>query len=151
MSDSAQSAQELAAPPAGFAPYPAISAFMGHIGPMFARLEEGGAITLALWVAAQHLNHQGAAHGGMLATLADSAMGNHAARAAGAGVATVHLGIDYLGRIQQGQWLQLRSSLDRQGKKLLFMQCLGEVDGETVLRCSAIFSRIAPMVGAAAR
>lgn len=137
--------------PQGFAPYPAISAFMGHIGPMFARQEEGGGITLALWVAAPHLNHQGAAHGGMVATLADSAMGNHAARAAGASVATVHLGIDYLGRIQQGQWLEIRSALDRQGKKLLFMQCVGLADGETVFRCSAIFSRITLAANAAAR
>ncbi len=124
---------------------------MGHIGPMFARQEDDGGITLALWVAAPHLNHQGAAHGGMLATLADSAMGNHAARAAGAGVATVHLGVDYLGRIQQGQWLEIRSCLDRRGKKLLFMSCHGQVAEETVFRCSAIFSVISLKAGAAPR
>lgn len=112
------------------------------MGPLYARVEHDGGITIGLWVQDKHLNHQEAMHGGMVASLADSSMGYHAAQALGSPVATVHLGVDYLARVCEGHWLEVHSHLDRRGKKLLYMACTGVMDGKLVFRASAIFSSI---------
>lgn len=130
--------------PPGFEPYPPVSAFIALIGDMYACREDDGGITVGLQVRSNHLNHQGAVHGGMVASLADNAMGYHAARALGGSVATVHLAVDYLARVREGAWLEVRSQLDRKGKQLLFLACTGRVGEETVFRASAVFAAIRP-------
>lgn len=129
-------------PPPGFEPYPAISSFMMLMGQLYARKESDGGITVGLWVQPQHLNHQDAVHGGMVASLADNAMACHAANALGGSVATVHLAVDYLARVSIDDWLEVRSRLDRQGKKLLFAACTGMTRNELAFRASAVFSAI---------
>lgn len=128
--------------PPGFEPYPAISPFMALMGPLYAREESDGGITVGLGVLAKHLNHQNVMHGGMAASLADNAMGYHAARALGGAVATVHLAVDYLAGVRIGDWLEVRSRLDRQGNRLLFAACVGMAGSELAFRASAVFSAI---------
>lgn len=128
--------------PVGFKPYAAISPFMAHLGQLYVRPEEDGSITLGVRVQTAHLNHQEAMHGGMVATLADNAMGYHVAKALGGPVATVHLGIDYLARVGVGDWLEVRSQIDRQGKRMVYAACTGRVNGQMVLRATAVFSAI---------
>lgn len=115
---------------------------MGHIGPMHMRREADGSITLGSWVSPAHLNHQGAAHGGMIASLVDSAMGYLAARAVDGPVATVHLGTDFLGRVREGQWLEVRAQVDRAGKRLVYTACTGVAGGEILFKSSAVFAAL---------
>lgn len=128
--------------PPGFESYRAKSPFMESMGPLYAREERDGGITIGLRVHEKHLNHQEAVHGGAVASLVDNAMGYHAAQALGLPVATVHLAVDYLARVSEGDWLEVRSHLDRRGKRLLFMACTGIVGRELAFRASAVFSSI---------
>lgn len=115
---------------------------MGLMGPMYARLESDGMATVGLYVLPQHMNSQEAVHGGMIASLADNTMGYHARAALDNPVATVNLGVDYLGRICLGDWLQVRTEVDRRGKRLVFMRCSGWVNNEQVFRAHGVFSAI---------
>jgi acyl-coenzyme A thioesterase PaaI-like protein len=78
----------------------------------------------------------------MVACLSDNAMGSLAAKALGGPIATVHLAVDYLARVPAGQWLEVRSRLDKQGKKLLFTACEGRIGKDLAFRASAVFSSI---------
>lgn len=129
-------------PPEGFEPYPAISPFMALLGPLWARQEIGGGISVGLWIQNHHLNHQQAVHGGMVASLADNAMGYQAAHVSEGSVATVHLSVDYMARVTQGSWLEVCSRIDRRGKKLLFAACTGMAGQQPVFRASAVFAAI---------
>ena len=131
-----------------FAPYPARTPFNAVMGPLHARMEADGAITIGLWVQETHMNHRQSMHGGMVTSLADTAMGNHAARAANGSVVTVHLSADYLSTVPLGSWLEVRSRLDRKGKRMLFVACTGTIDGELVFRGSGVFSAVQPKAAA---
>jgi uncharacterized protein (TIGR00369 family) len=138
----ATATSEVLRPPAGFEPYPAISPFMALLGPLWARQETDGGISIGLWIRNHHLNQQQAVHGGMTASLADNAMGYHAACASGGSVVTVHLSVDYMARVTEGNWLEVCSGIDRRGKKLLFASCTGMAGQQAVFRASAVFAAI---------
>ena len=128
--------------PPGFLPSPVLSPFMALWGPIYMRIDSKEARVLGLWVDDQHLNHQEAMHGGMVASLADNAMGSLSAHASGGPIATVHLSIDYLARVPQGRWLEVHSKLDKLGGKMLFTSCEGRIDQQLVFKASAVFSPI---------
>src|SRR5205823_5050974 len=50
------------------------SPFLASLGTLHVK-DEGGGVVIGLRIEEKHLNTQGVAHGGMLVTLADSAMG----------------------------------------------------------------------------
>jgi uncharacterized protein (TIGR00369 family) len=129
-------------PPPGFEPYPAVSPFMALLGPIYAFKEDGHGITIGLVALERHLNHQGIVHGGVAATLADNAMGYQASQSLGGPVATVNLAVDYLAAIRAGDWLEIRSRIDRQGKRMLFLACMGTVGDRPVFRAHAVFSAV---------
>jgi len=68
--------------PPGFAPFHTASGgFISLIGPVHVRDVPGGPPVIGLRIAPQHLNLRGIPHGGLMATLADTALGhaiNHA-------------------------------------------------------------------------
>ena len=99
------------------------------------------AVQLGLRVAEVHCNGRGFAHGGLLASLADNAMGltlGFTARLRS--LVTVHLSIDYVRSVQRGQWLQVEPRIVRVGKSLGFVDALITADGETAARANAVFS-----------
>ncbi|QKV55419.1 PaaI family thioesterase [Comamonas antarctica] len=128
--------------PPGFLPSPALSPFMALWGQVYLRIDSPQSRVLGLWVQEQHLNHQEAMHGGMVASLADNAMGSLSAHASGGPIATVHLSVDYLARVPQGRWLEVHSRLDKLGGKMLFTSCEGRIDAELVFKASAVFAPI---------
>jgi uncharacterized protein (TIGR00369 family) len=97
-----------------------------------------------LRVAEPHCNGRGFAHGGLIASLADNAMGlSLAVVQALPNVVTVHLSIDYVRAVQRGQWLQVEPRILRVGKSLGFVDALITADGEVAARADATF-RIGP-------
>lgn len=130
------------APPSGFEPYAAISPFMALWGQLYERGDTEGRRVIGVRVQTQHLNHQDAMHGGMVASLCDNAMGYLAAKCLGGPIATVHLAVDYLARVPVGAWLEVHSRLDEQDKNLLFTACEGRVEGGLAFRATAVFSAI---------
>src|SRR5205085_12236391 len=65
------------------------------------------AITLGLRLARPHTNARGMVHGGLIAALADSAMGHSCGVQLGgtSSLVTVSLAVDFVGMAQVGQWL----------------------------------------------
>jgi acyl-coenzyme A thioesterase 13 len=129
--------------PPGFRPIPVTSGFMGQFGMLY--FDEVRSV-IGMRVDARHLNNLDIAHGGMLATLADTALGAVMLRAVGREhpAVTAHLGLDYLGTVRPGDWLEAHVELDRMGARLRFGTCRLMVDGRCVLKANATFAVISP-------
>ncbi len=72
--------------PDGFVPSDLTEGLLVHVGPLYMRPATTTAATgfvLAFRAFAQHANRYGVVHGGMLATLADTAIGANLARTSG--------------------------------------------------------------------
>ncbi|UUX97099.1 PaaI family thioesterase [Aquabacterium sp. J223] len=127
------------APPAGFEAYHAPSPYMRLMGPMFLRPEPDGRRTLGLWLREQHANLHGVAHGGMLAAVADNALGYNLALLKGS-VVTVNLSLDFLAPAPVGTWLEARVEYRRLGGRLAFGDALLHAGGVLVARATGVLA-----------
>lgn len=99
------------------------------------------AIILGLRLAAPHTNARGFVHGGLIAALADKAMGHscgHKMRGAYS-LVTVSMSIDFINSAQIGQWLTVETDVIKTGGTLCFAQCLVTADGDAIARANATF------------
>jgi uncharacterized protein (TIGR00369 family) len=99
------------------------------------------AVIMGLRLAAPHTNSRGLAHGGLITSLADNAMGLSCAMKLGGGarLVTVSLSIDFIAPAQVGQWLAIETNVIKAGGTLCFAQCFATADGVNCARGSAIF------------
>jgi uncharacterized protein (TIGR00369 family) len=100
------------------------------------------AVILGLRLAQPHTNSRGMAHGGLLTSLADNAMGLSCgvARGEGTRLVTAGLAIDFIGSAQIGQWLSVEPEVIKAGGSLCFAQCLIKADGLVCARANGTFS-----------
>jgi uncharacterized protein (TIGR00369 family) len=131
----------MALAPAGFKPLPAASPFNDLVGPLHEKRGEG-AIALGLRVENKHCNSRGICHGGVLATLADLALGYGLMAKTGSrsGFVTAHLDIDYAGAAELGDWIHSAVEVQRVGSRLAFATGYLCVDEARVVRMSGIFA-----------
>jgi uncharacterized protein (TIGR00369 family) len=111
------------------------------LGPIYTR-RTGACVVLALRLNERHLNIQGVAHGGMLTTLADNALGMNVALARGIRGAqvTVSLSADFLSSARAGDWVEAHTEITRLGRRMAFANCNLKVGDKVVLRTSAVFA-----------
>ena len=132
--------------PEGFRPhvYGGASYFQ-TLGDLYVRERPDGLLVLGLRLLPQHCNRLGIPHGGMLATLADGALGInlHRARRHSPTMVTVNLSLDYLAAARVGEWLEAHVTPRRLGKQLAFGDCVLRVGEREVLRATGIFSAVA--------
>src|SRR4051794_20335813 len=127
--------------PEGFVRFDGGAAFMELVGPVYAR-GDGGDRVLGLRVEDRHRNAGGVAHGGLLTTLVDFALG----RAIEADAdddqprMTVSLTTDLLKPVEPGVWLEAHTRVERLGGTLAFAECSLVVDGGEVVRGRAVFA-----------
>jgi len=95
---------------------------------------------LALQVNDAHANVHGIAHGGLLATLIDCALGTYLVEETGQSVVTVQMSVDYLRKVQLGDWLEAHVEIDKQGSRLIYATCKLQVATRTVAKANAIFA-----------
>lgn len=132
--------------PTGFKPWQASSPFMTHLAELGALYRRDADCVLALRVAHAHTNMHSIAHGGLLATLADSALGHTIAQRAQVSVVTVQMSVDYLDPVKPGDWLEAHVRIDKQGRRLIYATCLLQVEGRVKLKANAVFAvRAAPV------
>ena len=111
--------------------------FLDHAGPLLRRSDG----TIGLQIEQRHLNAAGKAHGGLLASIADHAIGRAVNEALeDAGAVTVSLTTDYLGAVDEGDFVEARTNVDRLGGSLAFADCSITVDGKDVVRARAVFA-----------
>ena len=113
--------------------------------PLYSRKLDGR-IQIGLVLAPPHCNSRGLVHGGLIAALADNAMGlscvvslANAGRDAGKGLVTVSLGVDYLGSAKLGEWLEIDPEPVKVGGSIGFARALIRGDGTPVAMANATF------------
>ena len=103
------------------------------------------AVIIGLRLAKPHTNGRGLIHGGLIAALADNAMGYSCAHVMGgaSSLVTIGLALDFIGTAQVGQWLSVETDVIKTGSTICFAQCLIKADGAIIARANATF-RVAP-------
>jgi uncharacterized protein (TIGR00369 family) len=99
------------------------------------------AVIIGLRLDKPHTNSRGLIHGGLIATLADNAMGLSCGVKLGGGsrLVTVGLAVDFVGTAQIGQWLAVESDVIKAGGTLCFAQCRLTADGVVIARTNGTF------------
>lgn len=133
--------------PEGFEPHLRKSPLTEPWEPLYAKKTEK-AVIIGLRLARPHTNGRGLIHGGLIAALADNAMGYSCAQAAGwtSSFVTISLSVDFVGSAGIGQWLAIESEVIRTGRTICFAQCLARADETVIARASATF-RVVPKQG----
>jgi uncharacterized protein (TIGR00369 family) len=131
--------------PVGFAPHVRSSPATRAWEPLLAR-NSAGVFELGTVIGEPHTNSRGMLHGGVIATLADNAMGLTLGMALGGnlkGIVTTSLAVDYVGAAQLGQWLQITPRIVKVGRSSGLIDALITADGETIARANANFRLLA--------
>ena len=135
-------------PPAGFERHTRQSPLTDPWEPLYAR-RLNDRLVLGLTVGAPHTNSRGFLHGGLIAALADNAMGLSCGAVlrrdglAAGGLVTVSLGLDFMGRAEIGDWLAFDTDFVRPGRTLCFAGATVTANGAPIARAHATF-RVQP-------
>jgi len=127
--------------PTGFKPLKRQSPFNQLIGPLYTK-GEGVERVIGLLAESKHCNSRGTVHGGLLATLADLALGYTMAFLSDPPKAavTASLTIDYAGSARAGDWLEVRTDVQKAGGRLMFANCYVHAGEVRIVRASAVFA-----------
>ncbi|HEY2212552.1 MAG TPA: PaaI family thioesterase [Bradyrhizobium sp.] len=103
------------------------------------------AVIIGLRLARPHTNGRGLIHGGLIAALADNAMGYSRAHVMGgvSSLVTIGLAVDFVGTAQVGQWLAVETDVIKTGSTICFAQCFIRADDVVIARANATF-RVVP-------
>ncbi|MFB9267204.1 PaaI family thioesterase [Bradyrhizobium erythrophlei] len=103
------------------------------------------AVIIGLRLAKPHTNGRGLIHGGLIAALADNAMGYSCGQATGwtTSFVTISLAVDFIGSAKIGQWLAVESDVIKTGSTICFAQSLIKADDVTIARANGTF-RVVP-------
>lgn len=117
--------------------------FMALCGPTYVKPGTHQALpVIGLRVRRKHLNMRGTAHGGMLVTLADSALAhalNHH-RGVPFSLVTVSLTTDFVEPARLDDWVEAHVDIQRAGTRMAFANCYLHVGERRVLRASGVFA-----------
>lgn len=130
-------------PPPGFEPLFRTSPFLDLVGPFFHR-RTADELVIGLRIAEKHANAKGTAHGGLLMTLCDIALGYTTAlsETPPASAVTASITTDFVGAARIGDWVEAHAEVIKFGSRLGFSGLYLTVNGERIVRASGIFARI---------
>lgn len=146
--------------PEGFEPVQSGTPFVDLAGPFYFK-EEGAVVAIGLLIEEKHCNSAGIAHGGLISTMADIALGNsigHASisdeerqqwRSTGELTrppvprVTVSMTTDYAGSAKVGDWIEMHVDIQRLGKSLSFANAYLDLDGYRIARASRVYRNLA--------
>jgi uncharacterized protein (TIGR00369 family) len=130
--------------PEGFEPHFRKSPLTDPWEPLYSKRTDK-AVIIGLRLARPHTNARGLIHGGLIAALADNAMGHSCGQQMGgtSSLVTIGLSVDFIGSAAIGQWLTVESDVIRTGSTICFVQSLVKADDVTIARANATF-RVVP-------
>ena len=126
--------------PEGFKPLFRSSPVIDLIGPVYSK-GDGADLVRGLRVEQKHCNMRGALHGGIVATLADIALGYAIAFSTKppTGLITASPSPDFAGTAKIGDWLEAKVDVQKRGSRLAFANCYISAGEERIVRASAVF------------
>jgi uncharacterized protein (TIGR00369 family) len=126
--------------PAGFAPIFRTSPFLETIGPLYSA-GAGASLVIGMRVLQKHTNARGALHGGVLASVADVALGYGLATSTEppTSMVTATLSVDFAASAQIGDWVQTSLDIQKIGARMAFANVYFSVRGERIARASGAF------------
>ncbi|HEX9173649.1 MAG TPA: PaaI family thioesterase [Telluria sp.] len=135
--------------PPGFAPLQRGGPYIAALGPLYYR-RDGNDTVIAIRVEERHTNMRGIAHGGMLASLADSALGIGISMACDGKTSfvTVNLTTDFVEAARPGDWVEAHLDIQRIGQRMAFANCYLQVGEKRILRASGVFAAMKPLTEA---
>jgi len=147
--------------PKGFDAVQAGAPFVDLAGPFFFK-ELGNIVVIGLRIEVKHCNSAGTAHGGLVSTMADIALGNSIGYASISEEerrqwredgyelkrppiprVTVNLTTDYMGYAKVGDWVEMHVDIQKLGKSLAFASAHLHCGGERIARSSGVFRNLA--------
>ena len=134
----------ITAVPPGFEPRLRKSPLTDPWEPLYSR-QTDKAVIIGLRLAKPHTNGRGLIHGGLIAALADAAMGHSCAHQMGgvSSLVTISLAVDFVGTAQIGQWLAIETDVIKTGSTICFAQSLVKADDVVIARANGTF-RVVP-------
>ena len=126
--------------PAGFAPIFRTSPFLETIGPLYS-VGIGASLVIGMRVQEKHANARGSLHGGVLAAVADVALGYGLATSTQplTSMVTATLSVDFAGGAQIGDWVETSLDIQKVGARMAFANVYFSVRGERIARASGVF------------
>ncbi len=123
----------------GWEEIPGADGFFGLLGPHWQKIEDG-VCSLGVFIIDKHLNRNGVVHGGMLASLADTAMGLTARqRDMERWHATIQLDLHYISAAQAGEFLVAQCAVRRSTRSVSFVNADLFSDGRLVATAQGIW------------
>ena len=131
--------------PDGFEPLFRTSPFVDLLGPLYSR-RRAADFAVGLFAQAKHCNARGSVHGGVMATLADIALGYGISYANDPplSLVTASLTLDFAGSAKRGDRLEARVDVQKTGSRLAFANCYIWAADQRVVRASATFAVMNP-------
>ena len=131
------------ATPEGFRPVDLIDPYEAHIGPYFVRDDADGGQTFALPLDRRHMNAWGNAHGGLLMTFSDAALGMTTWRVTNwQPCVTLDLSLSFLKPGPLGGLLTVKPEVTRQTKQILFLRGDLKVGDDTIATATSVWQVI---------
>jgi uncharacterized protein (TIGR00369 family) len=129
--------------PEGFEPHFRKSPFTEPWEPLYSKKTDK-AVVIGLRLAKAHTNGRGLIHGGLIASLADNAMGYSCAQKMGwtTSLVTISLAVDYAGTAEIGQWLAVESDVIKTGSTICFAQSLIKANDTVIARANGTFRMV---------
>lgn len=127
------------APPPGFEYMPR-APFINHVGPILQAIDNPpGSMRLGLRVAKIHANTLGLMHGGMAATLCDSAMARSTHAVLKRRMVTLKMTMEYLDALRMNDWLVIDGRLVSADADFAHTACDISVDGQVRVKATGLF------------
>ena len=130
-------------PPEGFVPLFRSSPFLDHNGPFFYRKTYDGAFVVGLRILPKHANARGGAHGGLLMTMCDIALGYRTTRSQTPSpmLTTASVTTNFAGSAKVGDWIEAHVDVQKVGGRLAFANCDLICNGERIVHATSVFAR----------
>ena len=127
--------------PDDFEPIFRTSPYTELIGPIYQK-KVSSELIVAIRAEEKHCNARGTVHGGVLASLEDIALGYNAAFSTepATQMVTASQTIDYAGKAEKGDWIEIRTDVQKVGRSMAFANCYFHVKSKRIARASAVFT-----------
>jgi acyl-coenzyme A thioesterase 13 len=133
--------------PEGFSPLNRPSPFIYTIGPVYIK-NQGEYAAIALCIEDKHANARGIAHGGVLASLADIALGYNLVFSTNPprSLVTINLTIDFIDSARKGDWIEAHVEIQKKEGRTAFASARLISGDKQIARASGIFLMGKPFV-----